>query len=426
MCSILRQVYSLAPPSHSTRVVAQSSSRARELFTLPDYLRLWLIGAGVGIGRWLEFLALGIFAYQVTGSPSLVAAVAIVRMLPYVFCGFIVGALADYLDKKRMLALTFLGGSTAFAVMAGLAAADMAGYGTVLVAAIVAGLMWTTDMPVRRRLLVDAAGIERMTAALGFDNSTHYATRAIGPIAGGAAYQLFGIDGIFLLSAGIYAACFYLTTRLNVREAAVSGTEGETRPSLLELLLPPKELLRSRRFQVVLGVTIVYNIWCFPIISMVPVLGEEQFRLSPALIGALSATEGIGGTIGAILIGLWAGNTPLFRLYYFGIFAFSILLLTLSAWLTLGMAVVCLLLIGASAACFSATQYALIYTMAPPKMRGRAAGFLSIFIGTSTIGFYNTGLLFSWFDAADALMLMGGQGLIVTVILGMFWVRAKS
>ena len=404
----------------------RSSSNLGALFAVPDYRRLWLIGAAVGVARWLEFLALGVFAYQVTGSPPLVALIAIVRMLPYVMFGFLVGSLADHLDRQRMLAASFLLGAVAFAVMAGLALAGLAGYGTVIVAAIAAGLMWTMDMPVRRRLLVEAAGIERMTSALGFDNSTNYATRAIGPVAGGAAYQLFGLEGIFALSACIYAACFVLCTRLNSAEPDEPREQGLSRLSPVSLLAPPRELLRSRRFQVVLGVTVVFNVWCFPIISMVPVLGEKEFGLTPALIGALSASEGVGGTIGALLIGLLAGQRPLFQLYYYGVMAFLTLLLILSAWLTLGVAVACLLLIGASAAAFSATQYALVYTMSPPKMRGRAAGFLSIFIGASTIGFYNTGFLFSRFQSADALMIMALEGLIPLAILGMLWVKAKS
>src|SRR5690606_33860571 len=167
-------------------------------------------------------------------------------------------------------------------------------------------------------------------------------------------------------------------------------------------------------------------VWCFPIISMVPVLGEKEFGLTPALIGVLSACEGIGGTIGAIMIGLLAGQRPHFQLYYFGVLGFALLLLALSAWLTLGAALVCLLLIGASASGFSATQYALVYTMSPPSMRGRAAGFLSIFIGTSAIGFYVTGYLFSRFGSADALMIMGLAGLISLFVLGLLWARAKS
>src|SRR5690606_34352229 len=230
----------------------------------------------------------------------------------------------DHLDSRRMLAASFLGGGIAFAAMASVAAAGLAGYGTVLLAAAISGLLWTMDMPVRRRLLVDAGGIELMTASLGFDNSTHFATRAIGPVAGGIAYQVFGIEGIFALSAVVYAACFILSARLKDAdaEAHVSSEEPPSRPSLMSLLVPPRELILSRRFQVVLGLTVVFNVWCFPIISMVPVLGEKEFGLTPALIGVLSACEGIGGTIGAIMIGLLAGQRPHFQLYYFGVLGF--------------------------------------------------------------------------------------------------------
>ena len=38
------------------------------LFAVPDYRRLWLIGAAAGTARWLEFLALSIYTYQITGS----------------------------------------------------------------------------------------------------------------------------------------------------------------------------------------------------------------------------------------------------------------------------------------------------------------------------------------------------------------------
>ncbi len=406
----------------------QSSPTIRALFAVPDYRRLWTIGALVGLVRWLEFLALGIFAYQVTQSPSHVALIALVRMLPYVVLGFLVGALADYLNKQRMLAVGFLVSGIAFAVMAALSALGLAGYGTALCAAFLTGLLWTTDLPVRRRLLVEAAGVHRMTAALGFDNSNFFATRAAGPIIGGVAYQMLGIEGILALSAAVYLTCFYLSVGLKDVQSSASDTagEGSSRPSVLSLLIPPRELILSRRFQVVLGVTVVFNIWCFPFLSMVPVIGEKEFGLTPALIGALSACEGIGGTIGAILIGLLAGQRPQFPFYYFGVMGFLVLMLGLSASLTLGTTVIGLLLIGVSASGFSAIQYALIYTMSPPDMRGRAAGFLSIFIGTSTLGFYNTGFVFSRFETAEAMMVIAIEGLIPLVILGVLWIRAKS
>lgn len=403
-----------------------SSSDFRTLFAVPDYRRLWAIGAGVNVTRWLELLSLGLFAFHVTGSPQLVALVAIVRMVPYVLFGFLVGALADYFDKQRMLALGFLVAGIASGTMAIMAAADLAGYGTVLFAAVCSGLLWTTDMPVRRRLLVEAAGVDRMAPALGFDNSSNFATRAIGPIAGGAAYQMFGIEGIFGLSTIIHLSCFLLSIRLQRPPHYSKMEQTGARPSPLAMLIVPRELLRSRRFLAVLGVTVVFNTWCFPIISMVPVLGEKEFGLSPTAIGALSACDGIGGTVGAILIGLLAGQRRHFELYYFGVLSFLLLLLALSAWLTLGTAVIGLFMIGLASACFSSTQYALVHTMSSPEMRGRAAGFMSFFIGTSTIGFYNTGYLFSNFSSTVAMRFMALEGLAILLVVGLLWWKAKS
>ena len=77
--------------------------RVPAVFALADYRRLWGIGAGVGVGRWLEMLALGIYVFQITGSPALVALVAIVRMLPYALFGLVVAGLADHLDRRRLM-----------------------------------------------------------------------------------------------------------------------------------------------------------------------------------------------------------------------------------------------------------------------------------------------------------------------------------
>lgn len=397
----------------------------RALFAVPDYRRLWFTGAAVGMARWLEFLALGVFAYEVTGSPQLVALVAIVRMVPYMLLGFMVGALADYLDRRRMLMISYFVASMATAVMALIAAAGLAGYGVVLVSAVIAGLLWTTDMPLRRQLMMDAAGPERITAASSFDSSTMFTMRALGPLLGGLVYQWTGITGIFGLSMVVYFICFVLSASLELpgREARPSSTA--TRPSPFAMLIPPPELLRSKPLLIVLGITVVFNIWCFPVISMVPVIGEREFALSPVGIGALSASEGIGGTIGAIVIGMLAGQRSLFRLYYFGTLGFVALLLLMSAWMTLSVAAFGLLLIGVASACFAASQYALVYTMAPPAMRGRATGFLAVFIGTSTIGFYNTGFLFDRFETVDALRIMALQGLLPLLILGGLWLRVK-
>ena len=402
----------------------QPLADARALFAHADYRRVWLIGGLSGIARWLEFVAIAIFAYEVTHSPQLVALLAVLRMVPYVLLGFWMGVLADTLDRRRLLLASLLVMAVTSAAMLLLTVAGAASYAAAAVVVMVAGAFWTTDMPVRRRLLADAIEGGNVAAALGFDNATMYATRALGPLIGGATYQALGIAGIYALIAASYLVSLWLAARIGAgREPQPSQPTPRTG---LRSLLPTSDLILDRRFQVIMGVTLVYNLWCWPFVSMVPVIAQQDFGLNPALVGALSACDGVGGTLGALAVGLLATQRTLFAFYYFGTLSFLVLMLLLSLSLTVGTAVAVLLLLGLAAAAFSSTQYALVYTIARPEMRGRAAGVLSIFIGSSMLGHWHTGLLFEQLGSAAAMRVMVAEGVAAMLALAILWRRARQ
>src|SRR5215813_1189747 len=79
----------------------------RLLFAQADYRRVWAIGGLTGVARWLEFVAIAIFVYELTRSPELVALLAVLRMVPYVLLGFLMGALADAINRKRLMVVAF-------------------------------------------------------------------------------------------------------------------------------------------------------------------------------------------------------------------------------------------------------------------------------------------------------------------------------
>ena len=402
----------------------QPAADARALFAHADYRRVWLIGGLSGVARWLEFVAIAIFAYELTRSPELVALLAVLRMVPYVLFGFWMGVLADAVDRRRLLLASLLVMAVTSTAMLLLSMAGTATYTAAAVVVMVAGAFWTTDMPVRRRLLVDAVEGGNVAAALGFDNATMYATRAVGPLIGGVAYQALGIGGIYALIAASYLVCLWLAAGIG------RGCERQAPPSPaqagLSSLLPPRDLILDRRFQIIMGVTLVYNLWCWPFVTMVPVIAQKDFALTPALVGALSACDGLGGTLGALAVGLLATQRTLFRFYYLGTLSFLLLMLALSLHLTVGTAVAILLLLGVAAAAFSSTQYALVYTIARPEMRGRATGVLSIFIGSSMLGHWHTGLLFERLGSVPAMRMMVAEGVAVMLVLAILWWRTRG
>jgi len=418
----------------------------RALFAVADYRRIWTIGLLTGITRWLELLALGIYAYDVTSSPEVVALLALLRMAPFVVFGFFIGALTDMIDRKRWLIAAI---GMVLVSSGGMIVAAFSGFATiglVAVATVISGIFWVTDMPLRRRLLVETIDHQFLTSASAFDAVTNYITRVIGPLIGGAAYQWFGIIGIFAFSTAVYLVCLLLALRLEkpVRSRAggnavtvpddrpIPGNARHVAPTFQALtfawkmFVPPAILLRNRQFMIILGITAVYNIWCFPLIAMVPVIAERDFGLSPVLVGALSACDGIGGTIGAVMVGMLATNRSLMTLYFLGPTCNLILLSCLAWFLSVEMATLALLCAGVAAACFSSTQYALVYHVAPPEMRGRATGLLSMFIGTGALGLYNTGFLFATFTSAHALTIMVAEGSAAILLLAVAWLAMPT
>src|SRR5262250_3133371 len=250
-CYTFTVVYGCPEPiSSRSRCLLLQSTDTRRLFATPDYRRLWAIGGLTGVARWLEFVAIAIFAYELTRSPELVALLAVLRMVPYMLLGFLVGAVADAIDRKRLLVASFTLMLFASATMLVVTATGAATYGAAAAIVMVSGAFWTTDMPVRRRLLVDAVRAESVPAALGFDNATMYATRALGPLLGGATYQVLGISGIYAVIAMNYLVCLGLAACVGVRSdtSPVAKSVG----SALGFLLPPPELVFNRRFQIIM------------------------------------------------------------------------------------------------------------------------------------------------------------------------------
>ncbi len=77
--------------------------------------------------------------------------------------------------------------------------------------------------------------------------------------------------------------------------------------------------------------------------------------------------------------------------------------------------------VGLAAACFSTMQSTLIYSVAPPQMRGRLFGLVVICIGTGLIGFFNIGLMGEWFGGSAAIRIVAAEGIVPLLLIGIGW-----
>jgi MFS family permease len=390
-----------------------------QLFSLADFRRLWLAGFALSVVRWLEMLALALFAYRLTGSAFVVAALTVLRLLPMALFGAFVGAAAERFDRRRVLALVVATSMTVSLTLAILASVGALAIWQLAAASFVSGLAWVADNPVRRMMIGDAVGAERMGAALAIDTATNNGTRILGPVLGGLLLAEFGITGVFWLSVAFYLPSLVAVLRIGMRRHGPAAKPPSFVSSIREGL---GWVRRDRRMLGVFVITIIFNVFGWPATSMVPVIGTDHLALSPKGVGFLAAFDGFGGLVGALFI---AGRAPVAwygRMYTAAVGLYLVMVVCFAAAPVASLAAAALCLSGMFQAVFAVTQSTLVYQSAPVAMRARLLGVLSVCIGTGPIGFLYLGFLADLIAPRFATMALAAQGVIVMFVTRRYWI----
>ena len=382
------------------------------------FLAIFMVGTLTSLVRWLEMLVFGVYVYAETGSATVTAAMTVLRLLPLALFGAFGGAVADRIDRRRLMqwALVFM-----CVLSGGLAA--LSWYGRIEVwhlgiAAFLGGVFWITDFPVRRALIAEVVQGPFLGRAMGVDTLANNGTRMLGPLAGGALLAAVGLTGAFVLSAVLHAVCWFIFQMVRFRPPNPMVHADNVWRSVGEGV---RHLRGDRRLAGILAVTVVFNLWAFPMISMIPVIGEDSFRLGPAAVGVLAATEGAGALVGSIVVAIVARPINFVWLYFGGCAVYLALSVGFAASPVPWLAGAMLLGVGLGGAGYAAMQTTLVLLSTPAAVRGRMLGVLSVCIGTGPIGFYHVGLLADWLGARDAVALIGLEGLIALAVVSLVW-----
>ncbi len=345
-------------------------SPVRELLRSSDFLRLWLVGAFANAMRWLELLASGLFAWEVTHSALAVTAVVAARQLPQLLFGAFAGAISEAINRKLIVMVALVGPAVVSTLLATLAMTGHLDLWHVALGNLLSGTLWASEMSTRRRMVGEVAGPHRIVNAIALDSATSAATRMIGPLLGGLAFETLHMSGAYTLTALVqFAGAFamaglvhpQIVRRLNLARIPAEIAEGlafaKTKPTIL----------------LVFGITIVTNAFGFAYSGLVAPLGLAAFDVSPALVGLLAAGEPLGALLGGALIAAgflrmdrrlaFAGGAALFMA------ALIVMALSPSFWLAFAVLVIG----GFGTAGFGNMQSTLMLTEAPPEMRTRSA-----------------------------------------------------
>ena len=407
------------PPPGQQGQVGRSGQRFRIVISNPSYRRLWGIGLTSTTMRWMETVALGIFVFELTGSPFWVAMTVFLRTMPMLLLSPTIGLIADRTNRKVLMGSTMAALSVVYVVMGLLVATGHVELWHILVGVTFTGIMWATDFPVRRAMIGDAVGAGGISTAIGMDMATSNFSRVIGPLGAGTFLATLGVQAAYFTGSVLFAIGSLLAFSLpHVAPVSSPGLRSGYFANLAEGF---RHVRADRIIVITLIITVVMNVFAFPYQSMVPVIGAETLKIGPFQIGLLLAVEGMGATTAALIITLKARPGGYTKIYGFGSLAALAAIVAFSLSPSYWMALPALLISGFSMAGFATMQSIIIITSTPAAIRGRVLGVLAAMIGTGPVGALLIGGLAVLWGASNAVTALAVTGLVLTIIPLAIW-----
>jgi MFS family permease len=262
-----------------------------------DY-RLLFFGQLVSFfGSMMSFIVVPFQMYQLTGSSAMVGYIYLAEFVPMVCLAFVGGALADFLDKRKMLRLTEIGQTITTAILLTNALLPTPQVWILFIAVALHAGLAAIQRPAFESFIQKVIPPEMMTAVMAL-NSIRFSTGMIlGPaIAGVIATQLspavaYSIDLVTFAASLI--AVFMLKF--------VPPPENAERPSFASIKRAWKYAFSRQELLGTYFIDIAAMFFAFPQAlypALAAVYGNEYIGLFPAAIatGALTASASSGWT----------------------------------------------------------------------------------------------------------------------------------
>lgn len=358
--------------------------------------------------RWMGVFLGSYLINEETGSPLAVQLVGTAFFLPMFIGGLAAGTISDRFDRRRTLMRNLALLAPLSLLMAILVATGAWQAWMIYVFVFAVGIGGVLDMTNRRALVYDTVGPANITNAVALEMLSTATGNMVGFMTGGALLDFVGDAWAFALMATCYSASLLLMWRVGPVARLGDAAPGT---SLKENLIEGAKLVRtSADLRSILGVTLVVNAFMFSFLPMVPVFAERM-ALSAFETGLLGSATGTGMMVGALTVAI---TMPKHRgiVYVIGSFMAIAFLIGLPLATGLAVAYPAVLLAGVGAGLFGATQSALVMSVAPNELRGRAMGMLSMAIGGLPFGILALGILAEIVGPAPALLAGLSCGLL--------------
>lgn len=368
-----------------------------ESFRSRDFSLFWAGALVSNTGSWMQNYALAIVVYSLRSSELDLGIVNFVSGIPVLFLALPGGALADRVDKRKLLivsqlvlmlqaaALAILYTSGHLSPEGGNPTAALlwiAGLG------LLGGVMSALTFPAWQSLLPDLVPKGNLLNAIALNSAQFQSARLLGPlIAAGMVLVGAGMGEIFWVNAGsflfVIAALWAIHPHADYELEAARPRTGSKRESSWRMITAGLRYARENRLVgVLIGSTAVMTIFGMPYMMLLPAYADKVLGGGKAETAYLMAANGLGAVAGALVVASLRRGDSRAKLIPWIMVAFSATLIAFSLSQQLWLSMLLSVAGGAGVLSINSLTNTTIQMSAPGQLRGRVmALFIMSFMG---------------------------------------------
>ena len=353
----------------------------RPLQVSSDYRRLWVGSTVSQLGQQMTTVTIAIQVYALTRSTFAVGLVGLFSLLPLVAFGLYGGAMADALDRRRLLLAVSFGLQLLSLVLVVQAAADLRS--VVLLYAVVAlqSACYAVSSPTRAAIVPRLIPADHLPAANALNSASYNLGFTVGPLLGALAISTGGYTVAYGIDAATYGAALYAVFRL---PPLPPGLEGDSpapavRPGLRSVVEGFRFLAGARNVRMTFVLDLCAIVLAQPR-ALFPAVAGSFYGGGVRTVGLLQAAPAMGALVAFTFSG-WVGKiTRQGRAVAVCVLIYGASVAAFGFPRTLWLGVALLAVSGAADMVSSAYRTTILQVAAPDHLRGRLQGVFTVVV----------------------------------------------
>ncbi len=268
----------------------------------PLFRALWISDVVSSIGTWMHDSAAAWLMTLLAPSPLMVSLVQAATTLPLFLLALPGGALADILDRRRILLATQVWLFLMAAMLGVLTVTGIIQPWMLLVITLAIGAGSAVDIPAWQAMIPEVVPRDELPASVGLGTVAINVARAVGPAIAGVIIVAGGPGPVFLINAASVLGVFFVLWRWR-RETHRATLPAERMASAVRAGI--RYVRYTPALRAVIVRTAAFVLFASALWALLPLVAKTSLGRGPVAYGALVGCLGLGGLLGAAVLPGW-------------------------------------------------------------------------------------------------------------------------